>query len=37
MSTLHSGFHPFDSALATIALGIALTVALNLLLHWWMG
>jgi len=29
-------FHPFDSALATIALGIALTLALNVLLHGWM-
>lgn len=30
-------FHPFDSALATIALGLVLTVVLNIALHWWMG
>ena len=29
--------HPFDSALATLALGLLLTVALNLLLRQWMG
>ncbi len=29
--------HPFDSALATLALGLLLTVSLNLLLRQWMG
>lgn len=33
----HARFHPFNSALATIALGVALTVVLNVALHWWMG
>ena len=29
--------HPFDSALATLALGLLLTAGLNLLLRIWMG
>ncbi len=29
--------HPFDSALATIALGLLLTLALNAALRVWMG
>ncbi len=29
--------HPFDSALATMALGLLLTLALNAALRVWMG